>query len=489
MALLFSDDFNRADNTSLGANWTEARDDQTISTNTMRMPVSTSPAVAVTNTSAHAAVANCRVKVKVSTPGSGFDAGPVVRYSAGPNFYAADFVQNGSNIDLGFFRHVGSFTTSTPVGSAFTFAHTMTAGDVLELLAFTQDGNVHLQAILNGALKAEVIDDSGSQITAAGQCGVYKWNNTAATNWDDFEVWSLEATRLYYSTAAAAVTPSFSGLWNAVTTDTANDWKTLKDTKDGTSSAQTQHGAPSSTGNPSNCADLMLVSNSFAAQTLVEGWIKGVWYGLETQNTANATAAYLVRRVQSDGTHIANVTSGIIFNDLQTEFTSSATGESRRAPMLEDGVGVLRFAMQLVPTTFNAGDRLVIEMGAHYQGTSGFPAYWPSNARSDGSDLAENETDTAQTGSGWWEIESPTVISFGAGASPTLEQQGFWFRNDNGSESAATFIGSQNSNITFPSNQNVRLRILVNATGDPSSKQFQLEYRKVGDPTWLVAST
>jgi len=58
-----------------------------------------------------------------------------------------------------------------------------------------------------------------------------------------------------------------------------------------------------------------------------------------------------------------------------------------------------------------------------------------------------------------------------------IEQEGFWFRNDDGSESTATGKGNKDANITLNSDTQARLRMLLNVTGDPASKNFQLEYR------------
>jgi len=68
-----------------------------------------------------------------------------------------------------------------------------------------------------------------------------------------------------------------------------------------------------------------------------------------------------------------------------------------------------------------------------------------------------------------------------ADLSVVLEQEGFHFRNDDGSESAATFIGAQDSDTTRGKSLNTRLRILVDASGDPDTAQLTLQYRKVGD--------
>ncbi|MFI5401309.1 MAG: hypothetical protein ACHQ1G_00005, partial [Planctomycetota bacterium] len=72
------------------------------------------------------------------------------------------------------------------------------------------------------------------------------------------------------------------------------------------------------------------------------------------------------------------------------------------------------------------------------------------------------------------------LIEFVAAAAPTIEQEGFRFRADDGSESGASFLAAQDTDITRPKATNTRLRVLANATGDPASKQFQLEYYQAG---------
>ncbi len=66
----------------------------------------------------------------------------------------------------------------------------------------------------------------------------------------------------------------------------------------------------------------------------------------------------------------------------------------------------------------------------------------------------------------------------------SYEQEGHQFRQDDGSEVAATDIGAQDSNITAAKQINRRLRVLVDTIdGDPPSEGVTLEYRKVGDGT------
>lgn len=71
----------------------------------------------------------------------------------------------------------------------------------------------------------------------------------------------------------------------------------------------------------------------------------------------------------------------------------------------------------------------------------------------------------------------------GAGGA-TLEQEGFRFRNDDGDEANATWAEAQDANMQAPKNVNRRIRFIINATGDPSNKSFQLEYKKSTDSVY-----
>lgn len=64
--------------------------------------------------------------------------------------------------------------------------------------------------------------------------------------------------------------------------------------------------------------------------------------------------------------------------------------------------------------------------------------------------------------------------------SVTREQEGFRWVNDDGSESASTFAASQDTNITAAAAATRRLRVLVNATGDPPTTAYKLQWRISG---------
>lgn len=59
-----------------------------------------------------------------------------------------------------------------------------------------------------------------------------------------------------------------------------------------------------------------------------------------------------------------------------------------------------------------------------------------------------------------------------------LELEGFRFRDDNEDENSASWLDSQDANITRGIDINTRLRLLLNVTSNPPSQPYQLEYRK-----------
>jgi hypothetical protein len=76
------------------------------------------------------------------------------------------------------------------------------------------------------------------------------------------------------------------------------------------------------------------------------------------------------------------------------------------------------------------------------------------------------------------------VASFAPAAPLSVDQFGFRARNDDGSETTATWQAAQNTAFTITPDQVFRLRLGVNATGDPVSAGYKLQYRKVGAASW-----
>lgn len=76
-----------------------------------------------------------------------------------------------------------------------------------------------------------------------------------------------------------------------------------------------------------------------------------------------------------------------------------------------------------------------------------------------------------------------------SGASASLEQEGFRWRDDDGSESTATWLDSQDTNITRATATNTRLRVLVDGTNDPATSPYQLEYKLSSDSQYRQVLT
>jgi hypothetical protein len=92
-----------------------------------------------------------------------------------------------------------------------------------------------------------------------------------------------------------------------------------------------------------------------------------------------------------------------------------------------------------------------------------------------------------------WLITEVDYVKMDVNYSP-VEQEGFRFRYDDGDEGGdgeATWIDTQDTNITRNKNQNTRLRMLLNGTaeGDPDSLQYQLEYMKSTDSVYRKIET
>ena len=65
-----------------------------------------------------------------------------------------------------------------------------------------------------------------------------------------------------------------------------------------------------------------------------------------------------------------------------------------------------------------------------------------------------------------------------------LVQEGFRFRNDNGSETAATWAENQDTNITWGLNTNLRFRALIDSPGSATTTTLGLQYKISTSSTW-----
>lgn len=88
--------------------------------------------------------------------------------------------------------------------------------------------------------------------------------------------------------------------------------------------------------------------------------------------------------------------------------------------------------------------------------------------------------DMTTAGSGPWAIKA-AAFSAPSAPAPEVDQNAFRFREDDGSESAATGAAGQDTNITRALATPVRLRARVQTSGDVAASAFTLEYRRQGD--------
>ncbi len=66
-----------------------------------------------------------------------------------------------------------------------------------------------------------------------------------------------------------------------------------------------------------------------------------------------------------------------------------------------------------------------------------------------------------------------------------VEQEGFRWRDDNGSETTATWLAAQDVNLTRVRSLNTRLRILLDMNANQASNQYKLQYKKTTDTEWF----
>lgn len=71
-----------------------------------------------------------------------------------------------------------------------------------------------------------------------------------------------------------------------------------------------------------------------------------------------------------------------------------------------------------------------------------------------------------------------------AASGPATEQEGHRFFNDDGSESGSTGAAAQDANATIAAGSIIRLRTLLNHSGDVPANGYKLQHRKVGDTPW-----
>lgn len=145
---------------------------------------------------------------------------------------------------------------------------------------------------------------------------------------------------------------------------------------------------------------------------------------------------------------------GTITTPLVTDLTVQAGGveqaDTIRRLEMEDSLDLANFDMSL-------GGRVTVS------GSDNLAIFWKGN-----------NTDTRT-------MHERTLIAVRE-LSSAFEQEGYRWRNDDGSESAATFRQLQDVVDTVDKNENIRLRTLLDATGDPPTLTRTLQVKRDDEP-------
>lgn len=180
MANIFFDDFNRADNTSLGANWSEVAGDLEIISNTVQNRTAVEAVATYTGTITPSDYSVSTIAQTVT--GTSNNAGIIGRYVDINNFYYLRILQ-GTGFQL--FKKVGGATTQ--LGS--TYSTTITNGVPhtikLEMIGSTING------YYDDVLRITVTDTA---FASAGKAGI-RINNGLANSGqvDDFSIDEIPA--------------------------------------------------------------------------------------------------------------------------------------------------------------------------------------------------------------------------------------------------------------------------------------------------------
>lgn len=133
-----------------------------------------------------------------------------------------------------------------------------------------------------------------------------------------------------------------------------------------------------------------------------------------------------------------------------------------------------------VSQSLTAGTVYVVAAGAYPAPANSVTLFYDSTAG------AASLQTTSTLGASWTEASMDVfrVSMYATYTAALTEQEGFRWRNDDGSESTATWLATQDTGITQPTGTNTRLRTIMNTTNDEPSESYQLEYRKVGNTDW-----
>lgn len=273
---------------------------------------------------------------------------------------------------------------------------------------------------------------------------------------------ALTRYRLTSSTTAPGVTPAIQSYSH---TQTSRRQLLTSDSSALTTSAYTPDGADHLVAGDAH--HIQFVSAGLAAGLVFTSGnaLKLCVQGLEAHANNNLELQLFVSIVDSAGTTVRAtirskvVKTGELNTSLRSLFLSTTLSGSY---------------------TTVANDRLVVEISVvgtptASGGTQGHNSSLRWGGNGAGGDLLENDTQTGTTLNPWIEFET---------TDPPLAQAGYRWRNDDGSETTATWKVAENTgpgNLALDTNH--RLRFVVDETGGVGAVadlQLQLQYRKNG---------
>lgn len=178
----FTDDFNRADAATLGANWVAKVTDMALVSNQ-----ASTPSTATITERIAAALATPTMYAQATLPGTtGASVGIIARSDAAMDHYYATRV---STTDLTIFRN----DISTVTTLAGPVAITRVAGAVLRIEVETVAGNAVIRAYYNGALVLTYTDSSAGKLTSGNYAGL-RGGGTTGIKYDDFSAGDYTAS-------------------------------------------------------------------------------------------------------------------------------------------------------------------------------------------------------------------------------------------------------------------------------------------------------
>lgn len=211
------------------------------------------------------------------------------------------------------------------------------------------------------------------------------------------------------------------------------------------------------------------------SRTTANGGTLSLW-GAHSGSSPSASTLVVVDSTSGAlGVNIAEVpdidVSGTVANSILDNQGNSGYGTSESTPALSATSDLTMgfFAVK--------GNQSPTPDSTELQSTS--YGYGDANIVNDYNETGDTTHTASTVSSRYW---AAIAISFKlASVAAVLEQEGFQFRDDDGSETGATDRGAQDSNITEAKSTNMRLRVLIAATNDPDAGQYQLEWKKSGD--------